>query len=137
MRGPDLRFDLASRLHRMAERKSTPKLPVVLETTGTLRPLPPGMEMELLRIAGEAVENALRHANASSISVQLHSTQHTLSITIADNGRGFVPADAETISGHYGLRGMRERAEAIGATLAVASAPGDGTTVTVLVRYSR
>jgi signal transduction histidine kinase len=91
--------------------------------------------MELLRIASEAIDNAVRHADATSVAVRVRSSADALEITVADDGRGFVPADAEALSGHYGLRGMRERAEAIGATLRITSNAGAGTTIFVSVEY--
>jgi anti-sigma regulatory factor (Ser/Thr protein kinase) len=135
LRNPALRFDLESRLRRTVERKSTKTVSVTMEVSGTLKPLTSGMEMELLRITSEAIDNAVRHANATSVAVRVRSNAGTLEITVADDGLGFIPADAEAMSGHYGLRGMRERAEAIGATLSIASKAGAGTTILVSVEY--
>jgi signal transduction histidine kinase len=135
LRDPTLRFDLGSRLRRTVQRKSTLTTPVTLEVEGSLKPLSSGVEMELLRIASEAIDNAVRHANATSVAVQVQPSADALVITITDNGNGFVPTDAEALSGHYGLRGMRERAEAIGADLTITSEPGAGTKVFVSVGY--
>lgn len=78
-------------------------------------------------IVHEAVSNALRHSNALEVSVQLRNQCRGIAVTIADNGCGFDLSS--TRNGHYGLRIMKERADAIGATIRVASAPGKGTKV--------
>ena len=84
----------------------------------------------LLRIAGEAVGNAVRHGSATRIDVRL--TAVPLSLSVTDDGCGF-PGDSPAGGrvGGFGLTSMRERAEGIGATLGIDSHPGDGTTVRV------
>ena len=85
--------------------------------------MPPGVERELLRIAQEAVVNAERHSGANEVSVRLNEGV----IEVHDDGIGLTtPA---RLDGHYGLVGMRERAEAIGGSLEIESVPGLGTTV--------
>jgi signal transduction histidine kinase len=92
----------------------------------------------LQRIAQEAVSNATTHSRAATIEVTLHRTAHRLAMTIADDGSGFEAEPAGLMqAGHYGLVGMRERAEEIGATFAVDSARGEGTRVTVTVPIVR
>ncbi|WP_225755183.1 sensor histidine kinase [Actinotalea sp. Marseille-Q4924] len=84
----------------------------------------------LLRITGEAIHNAVRHGQAARIRVRL--TADPLSLLVADDGRGFTahrPDDGPP-SG-FGLTSMNERAAGVGGTLAVQSAPGEGTTVRV------
>jgi signal transduction histidine kinase len=83
----------------------------------------------IVRIVREAVTNAVRHGGASHIDI-LFETNGSPALRVFDDGVGFVPTDAAH-SGRFGLIGMRERAEAIGASLAVQSAPGQGTTVEV------
>ena len=83
-----------------------------------------------MRIVREAVTNAVRHGGASHIDIVFEAGQSP-ALRILDDGVGFDPAAAAG-SGHLGLVSMRERAEAIGASLAVRSAPGQGTTVEVL-----
>ena len=84
----------------------------------------------LLRITAEAVRNAVRHGVAAQIGVRL--TAAPLSLTVTDDGRGFRldPAGGARTGG-FGLTSMRERAEGVGATLSIESAPGEGTTVRV------
>ncbi len=95
---------------------------------GSYRALAPALEGELLRIAGEAINNALRHAGATRLDVELSYSPRDLLLTVTDNGQGFAGAAPE---GHFGLRGMRERAAAIGGELLLRSAPGEGTVVSL------
>jgi signal transduction histidine kinase len=85
-------------------------------------------QAELLRIVQEALNNARKHADATRVRVEVARTARGLSVTIADNGRGFDPSSPTS---GYGLRGMRERAELIGGRLMVESRPQDGTRITV------
>jgi len=91
--------------------------------------IPPRAQAELLRVIQEALNNALKHADATLLSVDIVPVDGALRVTIADNGRGFAP-DASPATG-YGLRGMRERAAVIGASLRIDSRPRDGTRVVV------
>ncbi len=107
---------------------------VAVEVTGAGSKLPEAMEQHLLRIAQEAVTNALKHAGASRIGVNLHMEAHNLHMKIGDNGRGFDQQDVfSSRAGHFGLIGMRERAERLGGELRLASNPGQGTAVEVTV----
>lgn len=91
----------------------------------------------LLLITQEAVLNALRHADAAAIAVRLGPGQSgpgTIELTIRDDGCGFDTGAAPTArQGHFGLEGMRERADRLGGTLSLTSQPGHGTTVCVCV----
>ena len=107
---------------------------VAVEVTGTGTKLPEEMEQHLLRIAQEAVTNALKHAGASRIGVSLHLEARNLHLRIGDNGRGFDRQDVfSSRAGHFGLIGMRERAERLGGELRLESHPGAGTEVEVTV----
>jgi signal transduction histidine kinase len=89
--------------------------------------LPPATEVAVLRVAQEALHNALRHANASSIEVRLETTGSCLRLAVRDDGDGF---GTEPPTSHgLGLLSMRDRAEAAGGSLLVSSCPGRGTTV--------
>ena len=83
-------------------------------------------EIHLLRIAQEAVANAARHAAARNITVRLHFTPEAATLEVGDDGCGFDP-EAPPPRGHFGLCGIRERANKLRATLAIQSAPGAGT----------
>lgn len=93
--------------------------------------MPLAVEEALFRIANEAVGNALKHARAKEIGVTLEMRAGVAALTVRDDGRGFDPVAHQTQPGHLGLPGMRERVAHIGADLAIESAPGSGTTVSV------
>ncbi len=107
-----------------------------LETTfrveGEEQRLPPEIEEGLYRIAQEALNNALKHAQARCITVYLCQIQPTVVLEIADDGLGFDPSVARQ-KGGLGLQGMEERAAQLGATLSLHSRPGAGTRVRVEV----
>ena len=103
------------------------------ETSGTPAPLAPVVENELLRIGHEAIANAFRHGAPRRVEVGLHFRSRQVELAINDDGCGFDPAHAGTGAGQFGVIGMRERAEHIGAVLELESAPGRGTRVTVVV----
>jgi signal transduction histidine kinase len=83
----------------------------------------------LLRIAAEAVTNAARHSGAAVVRVRLASRRGRVELQVRDDGKGFLP---EPDAG-FGIRSMRERADAVGAALAITSAPGAGTSVEVIL----
>jgi signal transduction histidine kinase len=86
-------------------------------------------EEHLYRIVLEALHNTVKHAGASAVSVAVREELDGIRVTVQDDGRGFDPAAA--YAGHLGLRTMRDRATAIGATLDIDSAAGTGTAVQV------
>lgn len=87
-------------------------------------------DAQVLRIANEAVHNAVRHAAASHVTVDLRGDgEALLALEVADDGHGFDPGDPELRSRHLGLTSMEERAAELGGRLAISSAPGSGTTV--------
>lgn len=94
-------------------------------------PLGPRVEAELFRIVQEALANVQRHAAARHVRVALRAAAGGVTLSVADDGRGFVPA--AVAEGHHGLLGMRERARRLGGRLAVRSASGRGTRLTVRV----
>jgi len=99
-------------------------IPVDFQSIGTERRYSPEVELTLYRIAQEGLSNVSRHAKASQASINIHFTPQTTTLTLADNGHGFVvpesPAEFAP-SGHYGLLGLHERAELIGANLEIHS----------------
>jgi signal transduction histidine kinase len=88
---------------------------------------------EVLRIAQEALQNALRHADAQHIVVRLRAVDGLLSLAVADDGVGFEPGAASLRSRRLGLTSMEERAARLGGKLRIRSTPGAGTTVTLEV----
>ncbi|CUS06173.1 protein of unknown function [Candidatus Promineifilum breve] len=99
-------------------------------------PLPPDIQREFFLIAEEALNNALKHAAASSVWVRLGSDAHSARLEISDDGQGFDPAAARS-SGGLGLISMRERIEKLGGQFSLTTAPGQGTTICVGLEYGR
>ena len=97
--------------------------------SGNRRPTP-DIELALFRIVQEAVSNAIKHAQASRITVTLDLADEP-SAVVADDGVGFDPSSRQIRERHLGITSMEERAAAIGASFKIDSAPGAGTTVTV------
>jgi len=95
--------------------------------------LPKGVEEGLYRIAQEALNNALKHAKATSVTVHIRRQGGAVELEIADDGIGFDP-EAVNNGGGMGLVSMRERAERLGGTLQIDSRPGEGTKVKVRVQ---
>ncbi len=114
--------------------------PVETEISSEARALmlPSETELHLLRIVQEALTNVRKHASASRAVVKVSLEDQSLLVTVGDNGAGFDPDDPSG-NGHsqFGLRTMRERAEAIGAAFQVKSKPGSGTQIAVRVDLSK
>jgi signal transduction histidine kinase len=128
--------DLRSQLDALAQRvfrDSKASLELHLERSPVA--LPTEFISQLLRICQEALYNAARHAEATHVDVSLHFEAQDLVISVHDDGIGF---DPETIKhGHFGLVGMRERAERMGATVEISSTANEGTRVSIRVGYRR
>lgn len=105
-------------------------LPIVMDSDLEGR-LPLPIEEVLYRIAQEALHNVVKHAAAHEVHVGLRRRRGVVTLTVADDGKGFDPASVP--DGHLGLAGMRARAERIGATFSCTSGQGRGTTVEVRV----
>jgi signal transduction histidine kinase len=91
-------------------------------------------QQDLLRIAQEAISNALRHAQPTDIRVSLRVNASTLALRVTDNGSGLARAKLESEGQGFGFGNMRERAKNLGATLDIQSRPGHGTSVIVRLR---
>jgi len=89
----------------------------------------PPVQLLCYHVAREAVMNAIKHAEASSITITLEPTPDGARLSVADDGRGF-DIEAGEPEGHYGLTMMRERAQVSGGTFKIESAAGRGTTIT-------
>ena len=89
----------------------------------------------LVCIGQEAVTNAIRHAEASRIRINLTYESDALSLSIRDNGRGFQLSDPATRAGHFGIPVMEERARKLGGSLRLASSAEHGTEVAVTVSF--
>jgi signal transduction histidine kinase/ligand-binding sensor domain-containing protein len=96
---------------------------------GESRDLPPKIENNLLRIGQEAIANALRHASAASITVELQFDRDAVTLRVTDDGQGFTPDFTGDALGHYGLTNMRDRAKELGGELSISSQPKQGAVV--------
>ncbi|HWH70738.1 MAG TPA: sensor histidine kinase, partial [Candidatus Sulfotelmatobacter sp.] len=103
-----------------------------VKVIGQAHSLPGRFENHLLRISQEAIANAVKHGVAKHICISLRYGPDTVQLVVSDDGKGFATAAAPSgAAGHFGLLGMRERAEKIGGTLSVTSVPGAGTEISL------
>jgi signal transduction histidine kinase len=128
--------DLGLALSRLGARLTAGKpvtCTVEVQGEGEAPLLPPDAQGSLFRIAQEGLTNALKHAGAQHLDLQLdYRDEGFITLTISDDGQGFTPEEASGVSaGHFGLTGMRERARRLGGDLEVHSAPGAGTRLVV------
>ncbi|MFC5864127.1 two-component regulator propeller domain-containing protein [Acidicapsa dinghuensis] len=127
--------------HALARTLSANVAPETIETTfevdGDELPLAPGCVHHLVCIGQEAVSNAIKHAEARHIAIQLRYDDDALALSIRDDGRGFQRGDAkEGNSKHFGISVMEERARKVGGMLRLQTMPGVGTEVTVDVPFN-
>lgn len=128
--------DALSQIASFAKNGSTARIEV--SVSGVARSLPARVENQLLRIGQEAITNALKHGRPEWIRVELAYDSEAVRLSISDDGCGFRADDVtSTRTGHFGLRGMRERATKIGAHLHITSALGAGTAVEINVPLGR
>jgi signal transduction histidine kinase len=97
-----------------------------------VRHLPYDIERELYFTLREGILNAVRHARATELHLSLTQSSSAYEAKLRDNGVGFSLHSAEG-SGHYGLKGMRERIHKIGGELTIDSAPGKGTEISITI----
>jgi signal transduction histidine kinase len=120
-------FAVAGRVHGVAVEVD------ISDDDGGVPSLDPDAEHQVLRILQEAVTNALRHAQASRVVVTLAVSDGALVARVADDGVGFDPSARVLRARRLGLTSMQDRADALGGTLAIDSAPGRGTAVELRV----
>jgi nitrate/nitrite-specific signal transduction histidine kinase len=124
-------------LERWKEQSEIEAELVVQPSDANFDGLPPAAELQLLRIVQEALANVRKHAAAKHVQVRMTTRESEIEVVVADDGRGFDnSADvrarvADDRQPHFGLSTMRERAESVGGTLDIVSAPGEGTRVVV------
>jgi signal transduction histidine kinase/ligand-binding sensor domain-containing protein len=109
-----------------------------IHVEGQSRDLAPLVRDDVNRIAGEALRNAFRHAQARRIEVEFHYDRRQLRLRIRDDGKGIDPKllDGAGREGHFGLTGMRERAELVGGNLAIWSELDSGTEIELIIPAS-
>jgi signal transduction histidine kinase/ligand-binding sensor domain-containing protein len=135
LRSPVLEtHDLANALRNFGRRAAAGKpARFTVAVTGPPRRCTAKMENQLLRIGQEAITNAIRHAQAKRVQLDLRFEDRSVTLRVTDDGCGFVGDPAHEAENHYGLTTMRERAEELGGHLKIATVVGQGTTVEAVV----
>jgi signal transduction histidine kinase len=135
LRSPSLEkhSDFPTALRRVSERAiegTGIRLKFLVE--GMARSVEQDIEGNLLRICEEAVANSVKHAHPTQVEVNLQYAANELRLRVRDNGCGFNPGgpDGEK-AGHFGLAGIRERAQSLGGNMSLKSQPGQGTEIIV------
>jgi PAS domain S-box-containing protein len=129
--------NLQSALHRLVMQMSvTADTALSYDSKGTAYLLPTEVENNLLRIGQEALTNAIKYANANEIRIELIYEDTQCVLRVKDDGLGFKINSTSAIGG-FGLLGMSERAERIGAQLMIQSQPGQGTEIVVVLTQER
>ncbi|HEU4509298.1 MAG TPA: two-component regulator propeller domain-containing protein [Pyrinomonadaceae bacterium] len=131
---PTEKNDLAQALHRAVDECGREgNVEISFSINGNFKQIHPVVRDEVYRIGYEAIRNSCAHSSAERLEITLEYT-HDLTLAISDNGVGI---DAEVVdkgkAGHFGLRGMKERAERIGGKFTLTSSPGSGTLITLVV----
>ena len=130
--------DLVGALSDVAQQMTTgTPLSATVRTLGPVRPLESSDEHHLLRIGLEALTNTIKHSGARSVDVALRFDPDAVHLVVTDDGTGFADTRLDQVTGHFGLRGIRERVDKIGGTLRLENAPGGGAVVAVRVPGAR
>jgi len=115
-------------------RQVTAETGIRCEVHGSSLPLPQEVKDQILRIAQEAITNAVRHGRPANVAVQLSCEQGSVRLRVRDDGCGFDLEDASHRNGgRFGLLGMRERSEGLGGQMSLRSRKGEGTEIEVTV----
>jgi signal transduction histidine kinase len=128
--------DLIATLTRMANARTTNEAPSMeIISRGAPRPLTDDVYQQLVDITQEAVRNAIQHANCQRVRVTVAYQLHSISLAITDDGCGITPTLllSDTLAGHYGILGMQERAQQLGAAFSLGPDGISGTRVSVHV----
>ncbi|CAN5906202.1 hypothetical protein BH11VER1_BH11VER1_07510 [soil metagenome] len=127
-------FGFTGALRELAASMSNSEHHVSFEIEGEERRLDSKAEFHLLRIAQEALTNAIKHGHAAVIAIHLHFLPQEIQLAIVDNGSGFNPQAAQHRSApHFGLLGMRERAGQLKGSLDITSTPDQGTRIHLII----
>lgn len=125
--------ELGEALHKLTGLIGPGAAQIEIDVEGAAQPLPPRVKHHLLRIAQEAITNAVRHAAARTISIRLEYRAAEVCLRVSDDGVGFRSDEALAAGvGHFGLRGLRGRGAKIGGAVRIASTPGQGTTIEIV-----
>jgi signal transduction histidine kinase len=113
--------------------QTTTVIPLEYSTMPDLPPVPALAQHHLLRIAREAVNNAVKYSSAKCVRIHLSHSPGTIHLKVEDDGAGFDVSGKSNESGHFGLQGMKERVRKLGAALEIRSKPGEGTCIEVVL----
>ena len=117
--------DLVGALSDVAQQMTTgTPLSATVRTLGPVRPLESSDEHHLLRIGLEALTNTIKHSGARSVDVALRFDPDAVHLVVTDDGTGFADTRLDQVTGHFGLRGIRERVDKIGGNVAAGECPG-------------
>lgn len=125
-------YTLAEAVEALARRMTGDHGLLLGFTAREQRPLPPRIEAGLYRIAQEALNNIIQHANARRVDLSLSTTLDEVYLVVEDDGRGFIMGE-DTGDWHFGLTSLNERARLLGGKLTINSTPGQGTRIAVIV----
>jgi PAS domain S-box-containing protein len=129
--------DISSAVKRLIRQLSGESLmKISLSVAGESQPISSDVETNLLRIAQEALTNAMKHSGGNQVSVKLDLAGDVIKLMIEDNGDGFDP-HVSTLSRGFGLISMQERADRIGADLTILTKPGAGTKLHLLMQLAQ
>jgi PAS domain S-box-containing protein len=129
-------LEKAIRSHAEKFQEKHPHIALKIDLMQDQLALPEQVRLALFRIYQELLQNVVRHANASEVRIQFKISPEHVELAVRDNGRGFELPDAwveMARRGHFGLVGIRERADAVGGTSKIISYPGHGTHVRVTI----
>jgi two-component system NarL family sensor kinase len=132
MPGVLLKTGLVAALRDFVNKLESPKLRIVLETSGWDNRINNNIEIVLYRIIQETVNNVIKHAAASQLDIQLTIEDDEVSVTIEDNGKGFNSTNYDKLEG-IGLKNIITRVEYLKGTVDISSLPGKGTLVAILI----
>lgn len=127
-----LKADIADLLRQLAEAVTGRAQIKIRMDVEPVPPLPAEVKIAFYRIAQEALNNVIKHAQANCVELEVKAEAGTIALRIRDDGRGFDQTDVP--AGHFGLDNIRERAEGIGAEVIIDSGPEHGTQITVIWR---
>ncbi|MBX3740361.1 MAG: sensor histidine kinase [Akkermansiaceae bacterium] len=113
--------------------QTTTVIPLEYSPMPDLPPVPALAQHHLLRIAREAVNNAIKYSSAKRVRISLSHAPGTIHLRVEDDGAGFDVSGKSNSSGHFGLQGMKERVRKLGAELDIRSKPGEGTCIEVVL----
>jgi signal transduction histidine kinase len=129
-----LNAGLVKALEDFCQKMDSDEISINFSVVGTIVRLDQPHELSLYRMVQELVQNAIKHANASNILVQLYYKEGSLGVTVEDNGSGL--KKTEPGNPHGGLKNMKERIKLMNGTMEITSYPDEGLTVDLDIPYN-